>query len=63
MAREVINWHKKGTINYIDFPEDLIDTYQANTKANIDHLRKAGYEGKFTDIHDGIKQYLDQIVD
>ena len=63
VAKEVINWHKKGTINYIDFPEDLIDTYQAHTKANIDHLRKAGYEGKFTDIHDGIKQYLDQIVD
>ena len=50
-------------LGIIDFPEDLIETYQAHTKSNIDHLRKAGYEGKFTDIHDGIKQYLDQIVD
>lgn len=63
IAREIINWHGKGEINYIDFPENLKGTYQAETKADIGNLRKIGYSKKFTDIHNGIKQYLNSLVE
>ena len=63
IAREIINWHGKGEINYIDFPENLKGTYQAETKADIGNLRKIGYQKKFTDIHNGIKQYLNFLVE
>ena len=63
IAREIINWHGKGEINYIDFPENLKGTYQAETKADIGNLRKIGYSKKFTDIHNGIKQYLNSHVE
>mgnify|MGYP001308557236 FL=1 len=63
IAREIINWHGKGKINYIDFPENLKGTYQAETKADMGNLRKIGYSKKFTDIHNGIKQYLNSLVE
>ena len=48
----------KPNIEFIDTPEDIRDTYQYFTEANMDKLRKAGYEMPFTSLEDGIKDYV-----
>lgn len=59
IAHAVINWHGHGEIQYIDFPEKLLGSYQHFTEADISALRKAGYHDDFTSIENGIKTYLD----
>jgi len=59
VAREIINWHGRGEIEYIDFPDNLINSYQSYTEADISTLRKAGYQHESLSLEDGIKQYLD----
>ena len=61
IAQAVINWNRKGKIEYIDFPEKLKDSYQSYTEANISKLRKVGYTEDFIDITEGVKLYLDTI--
>ena len=53
--------HGKGSITYIPFPKELIDSYQSFTEANIDRLRQAGYQEDFLDVQSGIKLYLDEL--
>jgi len=45
-------------IDYIDMPEHLRDKYQYYTQANVDKLRKAGYTKPFTELEEGIKDYV-----
>lgn len=45
-------------IEFIPFPEELIGKYQYFTQAELSNLRKAGYSNKFTNIKDGIKNYI-----
>ena len=59
VANIIIEWHGKGRIEYIDFPDKLKDSYQSYTCADLTQFRKLGYTGKFTEIESGIKQYLD----
>ena len=59
LAKEVIKYFHKGKVKYIDFPENLVNSYQPFTKANVNKLRKAGYKKKFITIESGIKKYLD----
>ncbi len=47
-----------GSINYIDFPDDLKNKYQPFTSADISQLRDAGYEKKFHSLEEGINKYL-----
>ena len=61
VAKAVIEWHGKGSITYIPFPKELIDSYQSFTEANIDRLRQAGYQEDFLDVQSGIKIYLDEL--
>ena len=61
VAQAVINWNKKGKIEYMDFPEKLKSSYQSFTEADISKLRKAGYKEKFIDITEGVNLYLDTI--
>lgn len=61
VAKNVIQWHKHGHIEYIPFPEHLRGRYQSFTEANIQHLRKIGYDKAFTSLEDGIKKYLDTV--
>ena len=61
MANAVISWHKKGTIQYIDFPEHLKGRYQSFTEADISALRKIGYKDEFADVEQGVHQYLDRL--
>jgi ADP-L-glycero-D-manno-heptose 6-epimerase len=49
---------KDPNIVYIDMPEDIRDKYQYFTEANMDKLRKAGYEKEFYSLEDGINDYV-----
>lgn len=50
--------NKPVNINYIDIPEDIRDTYQYFTEANMQKLITAGYNQPFTSIEDGVKDYV-----
>lgn len=45
-------------ISFIDTPEDIRDTYQYFTEANMDKLRKAGYKEAFYSLEEGISDYV-----
>ena len=59
VANAVINWHQKGEINYIPFPEKLIGSYQSYTQADISALRRVGYDKDFHTVEQGVQLYLD----
>jgi len=61
MARAVIDWHGRGHIEYIPFPEKLQGSYQSYTQADLSGLRAAGYDAKFIDVEEGVKRYLDTL--
>ena len=45
-------------IAYIDTPEDIRDTYQYFTEANVAKLRAAGYTAPFHSLEEGIRDYV-----
>ncbi|MBB72268.1 MAG: ADP-glyceromanno-heptose 6-epimerase [Legionellales bacterium] len=59
VANAVIDWHRKGKIDYIPFPEQLKGHYQSFTQADISALRDAGYDKEFCTVEQGVRQYLD----
>ncbi len=61
VANAVINWHGKGKIRYIEFPEHLKGAYQSYTQADLTHLRASGCDVEFRTVEDGVKDYLDQL--
>ncbi len=61
MAQTVIDWHDRGKISYIPFPEHLHGAYQSFTQADISELRDAGYEQEFMNVHQGVADYLNRL--
>lgn len=61
VARAVINWHGRGKIEYIPFPEELKGYYQSFTQADLTKLRKAGCKIKFKSVEQGVKEYMQNI--
>ncbi len=61
VAHSVINWNKRGKINYVPFPKKLKGAYQSYTQANISKLREAGYKDEFLNVQEGVKKYLDRL--
>ena len=59
IARQLTGWHTGGSIQYIDFPEELAAAYQSFTEADISALREAGYRKPFTGLERGIRKYLE----
>lgn len=49
---------KKVDISYIDTPEDIRDTYQYFTEANMNKLKSIGYNKEFTRLEDGVEDYV-----
>lgn len=45
-------------IDYIDTPSDIRDKYQYFTQADMSKLRKIGYNTEFTELEDGISDYV-----
>lgn len=58
VGRAVTDWHGKGEIHYIDFPESLLASYQGYTRADLARLRKLGYGHAFTTLEDGVRRYM-----
>jgi ADP-L-glycero-D-manno-heptose 6-epimerase len=58
VATSIVNWHQKGKLEYVDFPEGLENNYQSFTQANLDRLRGAGCDHAFKTLEDGMKSYL-----
>jgi ADP-L-glycero-D-manno-heptose 6-epimerase len=58
MAEAVLDWHKRGTIRYIPFPDHLKGAYQSYTQADISDLRAAGYEREFLTVQQGVARYM-----
>lgn len=61
VANAVINYHGKGSIEYIPFPEHLKGAYQSFTEADISALRNIGYDRTFISVEEGVKKYLDRL--
>ncbi|MCZ6471306.1 MAG: ADP-glyceromanno-heptose 6-epimerase [Gammaproteobacteria bacterium] len=59
VATAVINYHKKGKIEYIPFPDSLKGAYQSYTRADISRLRKAGYSEPFKTVEQAVPEYMD----
>lgn len=59
VANAVINWHEKGEIEYIPFPEHLKGSYQSYTQADMTSLHQAGYLDSFTPIEEGVSRYME----
>jgi len=59
VAKAVIDFHGKGKLEYVPFPEKLIGHYQSFTQADLTALRVAGYEGEFKTVAEGTKAYLE----
>ncbi|RTQ46598.1 ADP-glyceromanno-heptose 6-epimerase [Hymenobacter gummosus] len=49
---------KTADIKFKDTPEDIRDTYQYFTQADMSKLRSIGYERPFTRLEDGIHEYV-----
>ncbi len=49
---------KEPVIEFIDTPLDIRDKYQYFTEANMKKLISAGYDKPFTELEDGIKDYV-----
>jgi ADP-L-glycero-D-manno-heptose 6-epimerase len=61
VANLVVDWHGKGNIKYIPFPEALKGSYQSFTEASLVDLRSAGCEYEFTPLDEGVNSYLDAL--
>jgi ADP-L-glycero-D-manno-heptose 6-epimerase len=58
VAHAVIACHGHGEIEYVDFPDDLLDVYQAFTEADITRLRQHGCDIDFVPVEEGVRQTL-----
>lgn len=48
----------QGTIEYVEFPIDLRDRYQAYTQADLTRLRSAGYSEPMMTVEQGVAAYV-----
>lgn len=59
VARAVVDWHGRGELEYIPFPDHLKGRYQSYTQADLTDLRQCGYQALFRTVEEGVKLYLD----
>jgi ADP-L-glycero-D-manno-heptose 6-epimerase len=50
-------------IDYVDMPPQIRDRYQYFTQAEVETLRRAGYNAGFTPLEDGVARYVTQFLD
>ncbi|MGJ7458271.1 ADP-glyceromanno-heptose 6-epimerase [Halomonas sp. MA07-2] len=63
IGEAVIDHYGRGSIEYIDFPEELKGRYQSYTRADIGSLRQAGYDREFRTVAEGVREYLEWLND
>lgn len=61
VARAVIDWHGRGDIRYVPFPEHLCGRYQSYTQADLSALRAVGYDRPLRAVEQGVAAYLDRL--
>jgi ADP-L-glycero-D-manno-heptose 6-epimerase len=49
---------KQTQIEYINMPEDIRETYQYFTEADMDKIRSAGYSQPFYSLEEGVDDYV-----
>lgn len=59
VAQAVLNFHGKGSLSYIPFPEHLAGCYQSFTEANLENLRASGCGHLFMSVEEGVSDYLE----
>jgi ADP-L-glycero-D-manno-heptose 6-epimerase len=52
-----------ANIEYIDMPEKIRPQYQYFTQANVENLRRAGYNAGFTPLDDAVASYVNGYLD
>ena len=58
VARAVLDFHKRGVLEYIPFPDQLKGCYQSFTEANLDALRAVGCQHRFKTVEEGVGEYI-----
>ncbi|MEH6502867.1 MAG: ADP-glyceromanno-heptose 6-epimerase [Cycloclasticus sp.] len=58
VANAVLDYHQKGNLSYIPFPDHLVGHYQSFTEADLTALRTAGYKQEFKTVDEGVKCYM-----
>ncbi len=58
VAKAVLNYHQRGTLEYIPFPDHLIGAYQSFTEADMSQLRALGFTQAFKNVDEGVNTYL-----
>ena len=61
LAEAAISSMKQGRIEYIPFPEDLVNKYQSFTEADLTNLRKAGYAGEFMPLETAVARTIEAL--
>ncbi|AOV98369.1 ADP-glyceromanno-heptose 6-epimerase [Edwardsiella hoshinae] len=59
VADAVVDYHQKGQVTYIPFPDKLKGRYQAFTQADTTQLRAAGYTRPFKTVAQGVREYME----
>ena len=62
VANAVIDFHKRGELQYIPFPDHLKGRYQSLTKANLDALRGVGCTHEFKTVAEGVSLYMNWLA-
>ena len=50
-------------IEYVDTPSAIRDSYQYFTQAEVENLRRAGYQAAFTPLEDAVGRYVTEFLD
>lgn len=58
VADAVLNYHQKGEIDYISFPDHLKGRYQSFTQADLTKFRKTGCPIEFKTVAQGTTEYM-----
>jgi len=59
VAKGVLDYHQKGSLSYIPFPDHLVGHYQSFTEADLTALRAVGCDVTFKTVDEGVKCYME----
>ena len=54
---------REPNIEYFDMPDAIRDQYQYFTQAEVENVRRAGYNGGFTPLEDAVAHYTTKFLD
>jgi ADP-L-glycero-D-manno-heptose 6-epimerase len=49
-------------VEWVDTPEEIRERYQYFTQADLRKLRNAGFDGTFSDVADGVQDYVERFL-